>query len=102
MKELLASLKLIKEHYRYFVKSECKRCGDTRMVEADTHRDQPNAAEEVKAIIAERLKTQYSLCLMCNWPGLEYSVHVLRHTDYRRLWGLAFVLMILAIIGTSG
>ncbi len=72
------------------------------MVEADTHRDQPDAAEDVKAIMAERLRTHYSLCLMCNRPGLEYSVHVLRHTDYRRLWGLAFVLMILAIIGTSG
>ncbi len=94
MKELLASLKLIKKRYRYFIKSECKRCGYIGMTEAGPYRDQPDAEPQICALIDEWIN-QTPRCIKCRWPGLEFSVHVLRQTDKRRLWVFAFVLLVI-------
>ena len=103
MKKLLASLKLIKEHYMYMVTLVCLDCGDSsQMVEVEIFRDRPDAVEEVRAYMVGVFKINEARCRTCKRTNLAFSINTLRSTDYRRLWGLAFVLVILAIIGTSG
>ena len=87
-------MKLIKERYRYFIKSECKRCGYIGMTEAGPFRDQPDAGEQVREIIEGWIDFG-PRCIGCKSLGLEFSIHVLREKDRRRLWVLAFVLLLI-------
>lgn len=91
-------MKLITENRRYFIKSRCRSCGYTTMIEAKEYRNQPDAVQRLEAQIQGWIKDN-PRCLRCKWPGLELNVNVLREKDRRRLWVLAVaLLMILGFI----
>ena len=103
MKKLLAALKLIKERYRYVVTIVCLICGDSsQMVEIEIFRDRPDAVDEVRAYMVGVFRiTEQPRCRTCKQPDVAFSVNMFRATDYRRLWWLAFGLVILAAIGNA-
>jgi len=87
-------MKLITERRRYFIKSRCRSCGYTTMIEAEQYRNRPDAVERLEAQIRGWIRDN-PRCLKCNWPGLELNVNVLREKDRRRLWVLAVALLII-------
>ena len=102
MKKLLAALKLIKERYMYGVTIVCLNCGDSsEMMEIELFRDRPDAVDEVRAYMVGVFKINEARCRTCRRTDLAFRINTLRATDYRRLWGLAFVLVILGIIGNA-
>lgn len=87
-------MKLIRERYRWFITSECKRCGYVGMTEAGPYRDQPDAEGKIVELIEGWIE-EGAYCVKCSRLGLEFSINVLREKDRRRLWVLTVVLLLL-------
>lgn len=80
-------------------------CGDSSpMVEVEQFRDRPDAVDEVRAYMVGvfKINEPYPRCRTCRSTNVAFSVNTFRSTDYRRLWALAFVLVVLAAIGSAG